>query len=239
MKCCSARISVGAMNATWKPFSIATSAAISATIVLPDPTSPCSSRFIGDSRCMSATISRWPSSDRRSAGTAARAAPRRGSSSVIRTARGFCSASALPLPQDQPELEEEELLEDQPALRRRAEAVQLVDARRPPAESGRPAARSARSTSCCRSSTPAGIGSGSVGGQLRQRVVHQHALHLRRQVSGLLVDRHDPAGMQRLVVAGCSARRVAPRPAAGSRTAGSGAAGRASVSSSLPNRMTR
>ena len=45
------------MNATWKPFSIATSAAISATIVLPEPTSPCSSRFIGASRCMSATIS--------------------------------------------------------------------------------------------------------------------------------------------------------------------------------------
>ena len=35
-KCCSARISVGAMNATCRPFSIATSAAISATIVLPD-----------------------------------------------------------------------------------------------------------------------------------------------------------------------------------------------------------
>ncbi len=53
MKCCSARISVGAMNATWKPFSIATSAAISATIVLPEPTSPCSSRFIGCGRFMS------------------------------------------------------------------------------------------------------------------------------------------------------------------------------------------
>ena len=40
-KCCSARISVGAMNATCRPFSIATSDAISATIVLPAPTSPC------------------------------------------------------------------------------------------------------------------------------------------------------------------------------------------------------
>ena len=39
MKCCSARISVGAMNATWRLFSIATSAAMSATIVFPDPTS--------------------------------------------------------------------------------------------------------------------------------------------------------------------------------------------------------
>ena len=56
-KCCSARISVGAMNATCRPFSIATSAANSATIVLPAPTSPCSSRFIGVARCMSSTIS--------------------------------------------------------------------------------------------------------------------------------------------------------------------------------------
>ena len=45
------------MNATWKPFSMATIAAISATIVFPDPTSPCRSRFIGDIRCRSATIS--------------------------------------------------------------------------------------------------------------------------------------------------------------------------------------
>ena len=35
------------MKATWKPFSIATTAAISATMVLPDPTSPWSRRFIG------------------------------------------------------------------------------------------------------------------------------------------------------------------------------------------------
>ena len=57
-KCCSARISVGAMNATCRPFSIATSEAISATMVLPAPTSPCNSRFIGCGRCMSVTISR-------------------------------------------------------------------------------------------------------------------------------------------------------------------------------------
>ena len=37
---------------------MATSAAISATMVLPDPTSPCSSRFIGCGRFMSSTISR-------------------------------------------------------------------------------------------------------------------------------------------------------------------------------------
>ena len=59
-----ARISVGAMNATCRPFSIATIAASSATIVLPAPTSPCSSRCIGCGWRMSSTISftacRWP-----------------------------------------------------------------------------------------------------------------------------------------------------------------------------------
>ena len=45
------------MNATCRPFSIATSAASSATMVLPAPTSPCSSRFIGCGRCRSSTIS--------------------------------------------------------------------------------------------------------------------------------------------------------------------------------------
>ncbi len=49
-KCCSARISVGAMNATCLPLSIACSAASAATIVLPEPTSPCSRRCIGVAR---------------------------------------------------------------------------------------------------------------------------------------------------------------------------------------------
>ena len=48
---------VGAMNATWRPFSIATIAASSATIVLPAPTSPWSRRCIGGGRSMSSTIS--------------------------------------------------------------------------------------------------------------------------------------------------------------------------------------
>ena len=56
-KCWSARISVGAMNATCRPFSIATTAASSATMVLPAPTSPCSSRFIGSGAACPSTIS--------------------------------------------------------------------------------------------------------------------------------------------------------------------------------------
>ena len=43
-KCWRARISVGAINAAWRPASITCAAAISATTVLPEPTSPCSSR---------------------------------------------------------------------------------------------------------------------------------------------------------------------------------------------------
>ena len=46
-KCWRAKISVGAMNAVCSPFSAAITAATAATTVLPDPTSPCSSRFIG------------------------------------------------------------------------------------------------------------------------------------------------------------------------------------------------
>ncbi len=46
-KCCSARISVGAISATWCPDSIAASAASAATTVFPEPTSPCTRRSIG------------------------------------------------------------------------------------------------------------------------------------------------------------------------------------------------
>ena len=57
-QCCSARISVGAMNATCRPLSIACSAASAATIVLPEPTSPCRRRCIGMARFRSWLISR-------------------------------------------------------------------------------------------------------------------------------------------------------------------------------------
>jgi hypothetical protein len=48
--CCSASSSVGAMRAAWYPDSAARSMASSATTVLPEPTSPWSSRFIRRSR---------------------------------------------------------------------------------------------------------------------------------------------------------------------------------------------
>ena len=49
-KCCSASVSVGAMSAACIPCSTARSIACSATTVLPEPTSPISSRCIGRSR---------------------------------------------------------------------------------------------------------------------------------------------------------------------------------------------
>ena len=55
--CCSASISVGAITHAWYPLSMAISAHISATSVLPLPTSPCSRRFICRPLPMSARIS--------------------------------------------------------------------------------------------------------------------------------------------------------------------------------------
>src|SRR6185295_11037824 len=37
-------------------------------------------------------------------------------------------------------------------------------------------------------------------GQRAQRLMHDHTLHLRRQRAGLLINRHDTPGMQRLIV---------------------------------------
>ena len=59
-------------------------------------------------------------------------------------------------------------------------------------------ARSRRSTSGWRRRTSPGSGSAISGRQLRQRVVHKHPLHLRRQVPGLFVDRDDASRVQHL-----------------------------------------
>ena len=56
-KCCSAKISVGAMSAHCHPLSMAMAAANAATTVLPDPTSPCNKRCMGMGRWMSLAIS--------------------------------------------------------------------------------------------------------------------------------------------------------------------------------------
>ena len=226
MKCCSARISVGAMKATWNPFSIATSAAISATIVLPDPTSPCSSRFIGCGRFMS--VDDLADHLLLIAGELERQhAPGRFADVVGDDDRPWLALRVgLPPPQHETDLEEEELLEDQPALRRRAEPVQLLDRRSRRRkmhvhQRGAPVEQPLAPADLVRQRIR------DVGRQLRQRLMDDRALHLRRQRSGLLVDRDDAAGVQRVVVRRSRPRRRRPLPAAGSRTAGSAAAARA------------
>ena len=54
-------------------------------------------------------------------------------SSVTTTGRGLALGVRAPPPQHDAELKEEELLEDQPAVRRRAKRVELVERRRQPA----------------------------------------------------------------------------------------------------------
>ncbi|KAG1436447.1 hypothetical protein G6F56_013552 [Rhizopus delemar] len=56
LRCCSASSSVGAANATCLPCSTASIAASAATTVLPEPTSPCTSRSIGLGRDRSSRI---------------------------------------------------------------------------------------------------------------------------------------------------------------------------------------
>ena len=62
--CCAASTSVGASMAAWPPWSTTWSMARSATTVLPEPTSPCSNRFMGAvpaiSREISSPTARWP-----------------------------------------------------------------------------------------------------------------------------------------------------------------------------------
>ena len=64
-KCCCASTSVGASSAAWPPASMTWSMARMAITVLPEPTSPCSSRCIGNAQARSAEIvspaARWPS----------------------------------------------------------------------------------------------------------------------------------------------------------------------------------
>ncbi len=75
-KCCSASTSVGAISTAWWPSATAPIIAARATTVLPEPTSPCSSRAIGCGRPRSSSI----------ASRAARCAPVSSNGSVPRNA---------------------------------------------------------------------------------------------------------------------------------------------------------
>ena len=92
-RCCSARISVGAISAACAPLPIACDAARAAITVLPLPTSPCSNLFIGRRPASSAPISPQtrccaPVSLN---GSAARSCP---ASSPAASARARCAARA-------------------------------------------------------------------------------------------------------------------------------------------------
>ena len=95
------------------------------------------------------------------------------------------------------DLKQEGLLEDQPALRRRGEAIQLLDRRVRRRKMRRQERRVTRRQL---QAQPQLLGQmiGQLGGQTLQRVVHEPALDLRRHAAGLLVHRHDAAGVNRL-----------------------------------------
>ena len=123
--CCWASTSVGARSAACPPLSTTWSIARSATRVLPEPTSPWSSRFIGWSRASSSAtrspISRWPavSSKGRRASKAARIPSGRPASG----ARALLAVGRTPPGEHQ--LEDQRLLEAE-ALLGRAELAPLV-----------------------------------------------------------------------------------------------------------------
>src|SRR3990172_1265595 len=116
------------MSATWWPFSMARMAASKATMVFPEPTSPCSSRFMGTGCSMSSAISL---STRFCAAVgwkgriflmASRAASLTG-----KEMPGVCRA--LLGGRRHPELEEEKLFVDEPLLRGGAEGFERVERR--------------------------------------------------------------------------------------------------------------
>jgi hypothetical protein len=112
----------------------------------------------------------------------------------------------LPPTQHQAELKQEELLENQALLGRRAKRVQLVD-RRPGwwkvhIEQRRSAIDELLTGTHVRRQRV-----DHLWREFGERPVHDRALHLGCQRSGLLVNRHDAAGMQHLVVGlGCPFR---------------------------------
>ncbi len=150
-----------------------------------------------------------------------------------------------PLAQDQPELEEEELLEDHPPLRGRSERVELFD-RRALGGKVHVVQRRAAVHELQFGAHARGERIGDVAGQLLQRVMHERTLHLRGEVAGLLVDRHDAPGVERIFAGGrtkvlASTRVCLAPPLSACRISYCGfcICSPCEVSSNLPNRITR
>ena len=104
------------MNATCWPFSIASTAASTATIVLPAPTSPCSSRFIGMRTLhVVADLLERAALARREA-ERQHGAERVADAIVHARDQHLALGLRFALPQQQAHLEAEELLEHEPPL---------------------------------------------------------------------------------------------------------------------------
>ena len=116
--CCSARISVGAIRAAWYPDWTASIIAAKATAVFPLPTSPWSSRFIGSGRPMSRAISPSARSWAPVSVNGSREIARDTAAGEASKAIPALGADAAPAPGER-ELQEEQLLEDEPPERGR------------------------------------------------------------------------------------------------------------------------
>ena len=119
------------------------------------------------------------------------------------TANGVSLALGIGLaaPQQQPHLEAEELLEDQPPLRSRSKHVQLVKRRLHRREVGQPQ----RVVPRWQAQARAHLGRqriGQVGAQRLERLGDELALHLRGDRPRALVHRDDPSGVQRFDLVG-------------------------------------
>ena len=116
--CCSARSSVGAMKATCWPFSIASSAASTATIVLPasDVALQQAVHRLGLLHVFADVLQRAPLARRQMERQHARCSAARTRSSTRVTSVLQLALRFAP-PQQQTDLEAEELFEDQPPLR--------------------------------------------------------------------------------------------------------------------------
>ena len=171
------------MNATCRPFSIATSDASSATTVLPEPTSPCNRRFIGRGslEVLDDLLERLPLAWRE---LEHQHAPGRLADAVVDVDRIRLRFAGCRSPSRQdPDLEQERLLENQPTLRGRLEAIEQVDPGAVRRKVGGDQRRAARRQF---EPEPDRLGQliGQILGQPMQCVVHQPALNLGGDAAG-------------------------------------------------------
>ena len=131
-------------------------------------------------------------------------------SSTVETS-AFAHLRVLVTPQREPGLEDEEVLEDQPPLRRRHERVQRLDVRVVRRESAPRTAPPRAPGQPSRVEDVVGHRIEQLVRQLLERLPDEAPLHVRRDAAGALVDRDDAAGVKLRVVA-CSPAPAIPDP---------------------------